>query len=704
MQKLNQLAFEAVLILVSVAITSQLHLKINLIPRFIFRYQQGFYEFEEITTLAIVYVCVGALILYISKLIKFGPVFHSEKYFARELFLIALSSSISSLVIFIFTKVFFDPNFVAVQLLVIIITYILLLFCFGVRTKLPNIGNVLREGIKYAFSIKGVLVIAICLSPVPMAVYFKKNKDFANTINQIRNLSDGLGLKWQFVRLYSQVPLSQPILVRQHPGAPETFFVLERGGKLITLNSGGDRTVLLDFSSRVGIVQVENGAVGYALHPEFGSQSSPKKGYAYFHYTDVTADRQINRLSRFDVSLPTQKERLKSELVLIEQPRNRSGFHNGGSVEFGPDGFLYLGVGDANDNDNLQTVSKGLFSGIFRIDVNSVGGKISHPISRQPKSGFTANYMIPNNNPFVGRPESLEEFWALGLRNPFRFSFDPETQKLWVGDVGAEQIEEVDIVTRGGNYQFPYFEGGRRTERAIPEKIIGIESPPYFAYRHKANERAVIGGVVYRGDKHMDLKGKYIFADNAAGQLYSIDADKSGQMEKRALAKTDQFGYVGIASVVESLSGDILVTTLGSKTNPTGNILKLEMRESSLLSDIIELVGGLFGHSEDGAHVHGEGFSAMQSQESYIENCSRCHGVDGRGSKELESELARIIPDFSDPKFQSSRSDEELREVILKGGAGIGKSEAMPPWEGVLDEEQTKSMVKLLRGFERAKK
>ncbi len=94
----------------------------------------------------------------------------------------------------------------------------------------------------------------------------------------------------------------------------------------------------------------------------------------------------------------------------------------------------------------------------------------------------------------------------------------------------------------------------------------------------------------------------------------------------------------------------------------------------------------------------------MQIRESYVENCSRCHGADGRGSDELESELARIMPDFADPNWQSSRSDEELFEVILMGGAAVGKNEAMPPWEGVLDEGQIKSMIKYIRTFERAAK
>lgn len=704
MKKITQAALESLIILGSVIISSQLHLKINLIPKIIFSYQKGYYQFEEIYTLSTIYVSIGILVLLVSKMFNFGNIFKSPKYFAREIFLVSLSSSLSSLVVFTFTKVFFDPNFIAMQILVLLVIYFFIFFVFAIWSDSLRVVHIFSEGLRYTFSISGVLIIAVCLSPVPMAIYFKKDKDFANTVNRIRNISDGLQLKWKLVDLNEGVTFHQPILVRQTPRDSKTHFVLERSGRLFAVNDGGEKSVMLDFSSRVGIVKVENGAVGFTFHPEYGDPSSPNKGYAYFHYTDVHDNRQVNRVSRFDISLKTLSDRLKSELVLIEQQRDNSGFHNGGSIEFGPDGFLYIGVGDANDGRNHQTLNRGLFSGIFRIDVDSKGEDESHQIANQPKSGNTSNYMIPNDNPFVGEKGALEEFWALGLRNPFRFSFDTETGELWAGDVGSEQVEEVDIITRGGNYQFPQYEGTRRTEAAVAAKQIGIDRQPYFVYRHKANERAVIGGVVYRGDKHPDLKGMYIFADNAAGQIYAIHSDQPGQKSKRALAKTGQFGYVGIASVVEDLSGDILATTLGSKVNAGGQILKLEKNENSLFANVIEMAAEIIGHGGAKLHVHGKVFTEMQVKESYIENCSRCHGANGRGSPELESSLARIIPDFTDSNWQLSVSNKEIYDAILKGGAAVGKNEAMPPWEGVLDNKQIESMIKHIRAFDRTEK
>lgn len=532
MKKIIQVVAEAVIVVISVLIASQLHLHYSVIPSFIFRYQRGFFNDKEIITIISVYVVVAAVILLVSKIIKIGNIFKSAEYFAREVFLIALGSSISALVIFVFTKVFFDPNFVALQFIIVIVLYFCGFIVLNVRSGAGQLASVFRHGLKYAFSVSGIVMILVCLSPIAMAVYFKKDKDFANVINQIRNLSEGVGLEWQLVGAYDQVPFIQPIYIRQTKAMPDRLFVLERAGRLNSLTLDGKKELLLDYSKRVGIVKVENGAVGFALHPEFGNPNSPNKGYVYVYYTDVNEERQINRLSRFDLSLPSLEERFASETVLIEQTRNMSGFHNGGTVAFGPDGFLYIGIGDASTKVNHQTISGRLFSGIFRIDVDSRGGAVSHPIKKHPDPGFTGHYMIPNDNPFVGQDGVLEEFWALGLRNPFRFSFDtvtaPRQPRIAIGDVGQSRFEELDYTTvaaaRGANFGWDAFEGFapyRDENSGTPDP--GGTVKPILAYPHsRAGSCSIIGGYVI-GDRRLpSLHGRYVYADLCEGELRSL--------------------------------------------------------------------------------------------------------------------------------------------------------------------------------------
>src|SRR5436190_10747818 len=167
-------------------------------------------------------------------------------------------------------------------------------------------------------------------------------------------------------------------------------------------------------------------------------------------------------------------------------------WHSGGEMCFGKDGFLYLPNGDeggAKDPYNqCQKINDSLFSGVLRIDVNQDPSK-SHPIRRQPKdvapppagwpASSTANYYIPNDNPFVNPDGSvLEEFWAIGLRSPHRMTFDPVSGQIWNGDVGQNLREEVNLIVRGGNYQWAYMEGTMAGPKARPSAILGTDRPP----------------------------------------------------------------------------------------------------------------------------------------------------------------------------------------------------------------------------------
>ncbi|HUS35124.1 MAG TPA: PQQ-dependent sugar dehydrogenase [Verrucomicrobiae bacterium] len=301
------------------------------------------------------------------------------------------------------------------------------------------------------------------------------------------------------------------------------------------------------------------GLLGMAFHPEFGLPGSANRGYVYVYYQYTRSGAgsreqraanvqppvvSSNRLSRFTIPDGARSADLSSELVLIDQ-RDRSVWHNGGGMFFRPDdGYLYLSLGDEGGSNsaygNDQTISKGLFSGVIRIDVDRNPTR-SHPIRRQPMDGRTANYFIPNDNPFVdalgGR---LEEFWCVGLREPHRMTFDSLTRSIWVGDVGQEAREEINLIERGGNYQWAYREGTVTGPKARPATIIGTEKMPVYEYPHAARggllkDNAIIGGYVYRGEKHAGrLGGQYVFGDNGSGRIWALEVTPKNAMEGKA--------------------------------------------------------------------------------------------------------------------------------------------------------------------------
>lgn len=300
-------------------------------------------------------------------------------------------------------------------------------------------------------------------------------------------------------------------------GAPP--FVLERTGRVVQIAGGVAREVL-SFASSVALVS-ESGALGMALHPQFGDGSGPSP-YMFVWYNAQGGAKNRQRLSRFTWSTASQTFDRASELVLVEEDEEKPE-HNAGHIQFGPDGFLYFGNGDDLNEQNHQRLDRALFAGIFRIDVDSRGGAVSHPPPRQPEGGFTTGYFIPNDNPFVGVPGALEEFYALGFRNPFGFSFDRANGALWVSDVGDTWREEVDLVLPGGNYEWPYREGTRL--RGGAPTTIGTARAPAYDYLHAemGDLTAVLGGFVYRGAELPELAGKYIYSDWPSGRVWALD-------------------------------------------------------------------------------------------------------------------------------------------------------------------------------------
>ncbi|MCC7084829.1 MAG: PQQ-dependent sugar dehydrogenase [Pirellulales bacterium] len=372
------------------------------------------------------------------------------------------------------------------------------------------------------------------------------------------------------------------------PGSSGQFLAIERQGRIQRFensSSTGKKTLFLDITHLVGDVHAmgDDGLSGIAFHPEFAQGESPHRGQFFLHYTMHCDGKRGIRLSRFTVPAGSDVADPKSEVVMIEQP-DENPSHNGGTVMFGPDGFLYFTVGDddaRHPNKHAQHIDRDLFSGVLRIDPDCRGGEVSHAPPRQPNTGHTQGYFIPNDNPWVGAANALEEFYAIGLRNPWRASFDRESGKLWVSDVGEHRREEVSLVENGSNCGWSYLEGTVRSNSHCPQALdrpepyLGQETMPLYEYDRDAMNRCIIGGYVYRGKYFPELVGQYIYAD-ISGRIYAIEVDDHDKfVANRLLAVLDSDGH-GISSFAEDADGELLICVIRNLNNEDSEIYRLQ--------------------------------------------------------------------------------------------------------------------------------
>jgi len=393
------------------------------------------------------------------------------------------------------------------------------------------------------FPVAAQWVIAQGLTQRPVVAPFLNNT-FPKSIQ-------GSTSGWTVVQAFPNLTFDDPVYFGAEPRT-NRLYVCERQGRIYHFVNDPATTSKTLFLDRTPVTQGYDdcGMMGIAFHPEYGIPGSANRGYVYVYYQfsesptsgpgrPPSATPGFNRLSRFTVPDGSLVADPASELVLINQ-FDRHVWHNGGAMLFGPDGFLYVSNGDegaANDSYNQsQEINSGLFSGVLRIDVDQDPSR-SHPTRRQPQSDtsppggwtnvtFSANYYIPNDNPWLDPGGSiLEEFYAVGLRSPHRMTFDPATGRIWLGDIGQGAREEVDLIEKGGNYQWAYREGNNNGPKAKPNPIIGVDKPPVYDYGRGAGDTCVIGGYVYRGSLHPSLYGKYIFGDNTSGRVWAMTYD-----------------------------------------------------------------------------------------------------------------------------------------------------------------------------------
>lgn len=664
----------------------------DIIPRAVFAFPGVTITSSDFSTILLFFGAVHAVIFLMSGLAAGDGVFRDAKRTAVEIYALISGLAISAVLLFVVTEVSFNPQLMAWSGVLAFTAFVALDVGASRFQKYPGPGKRLAvlAGDFFRLAIRpiGILAFLLVLSPLVIAKVYLVDRDFANLVTRARlffNAPPTTG--FVLVNAFPDISFRQPMDLQFSPSDDEELYVLERHGRLLRISADRARKeIVLDFAERVGVVDVENGALSFDHHPEFGRFGSVRAGYVYIYFTSVFDGRQINYLSRFDLSLLSAEARLASELRLIARERRPDGYHNGGSVEFGPDGFLYFSVGEASDKASHQRIDRSLSGGIFRIDVDQKGGGISHALPRQPDQTTVGGYFIPNDNPFVGVPGALEEFWALGLRNPFRFSFDRRNGDIWVGDVGSTRIEEVNIVRPGHNYQFPYLEGVSDAAGERPQDAPGVEAGPVHFYEHTAFDRAVIGGPVYQGLGFPEFEGKYIFADNYSGKVWMIDASGEFQAESELIAVANKVAQQGISSLKQAPSGQILVTTLGRSQVATGQVLTL-----------------VYGDTQSGTKIATASeppISAAETRESFNSYCGRCHGASGRGDGPDAAELGVSLPDFTTHDFWHMKDDEDLAAVIWSGGEAAGLSPMMPPWEGILSEAEVAALVSYMRWLE----
>ena len=325
-----------------------------------------------------------------------------------------------------------------------------------------------------------------------------------------------------------------PLAMIMPPGDDTYWYVVQQTGEVVRFANNlsvSSSTTFIDISDRV-IASGERGLLGMAFHPGFSTN-----GYVYLSYTNNDSGL-VSRISRFELDGTGQALNPDSEEIIlsVSQPEPN---HNGGQIAFGPDGYLYIGFGDGGTSGDsaghAQNVNTWL-GAMLRIDVGD---------------GSSAAYSIPADNPFA-TSGGLPEIFAWGFRNPWRWSFDRTTGDLWVGDVGQNDYEEIDIVTLGSNYGWNTMEGLHCYNTNSCDQS-GL-TPPVVEYDHSMGQ-SVTGGYRYRGSDISFLQGHYFYADYIGGTIWGLEETSPGQYTSTELADTSFF----IASFAEDNSGELYV-------------------------------------------------------------------------------------------------------------------------------------------------
>lgn len=452
------------------------------------------------------------------------------------------------------------------------------------------------SGVRHYSSLLCLLALALapCVAQIPAQ---------RAAATSLRLPADSNTLRYKTTPAFGGAYFEQPVQVIFAPGDPQRTFVVERPGRISVVTSAiaspesGAREVFLDLTATTEITN--GGLLTAAFHPRFA-----ENGYLYTWRSTFVGNQRANRLSRFRVSA-SNPNRIDpaSETPLITQLTGPGG-HDGAMLLFGPDGYLYVSVGDGDQNipeidAAHQRIDRGFFGAILRIDVDQRPGNLAPNVHPSVHAG---TYSVPADNPFIGTtsfngepvsPAAVRtEFWAMGLRNPWRMAFGTDG-KLWAADIGLSTREEINHIVKGGNYGWDYREGRIAGQRPNPPAGLQFIEPIHDYGTAEGN--SITGGIVYSNARYIDISGLYLFADFVSGRMWTLGESQASPTGWLATQIASETGITGITS--DPRTGEILLADFDSNVvkklvpnpNSGGPALPATLAATGIFSDLATL-------------------------------------------------------------------------------------------------------------------
>jgi glucose/arabinose dehydrogenase len=378
---------------------------------------------------------------------------------------------------------------------------------------------------------------------------------------------------------------TNPTCIVSPPGETNRLFIVEKKGRIVVITNlaSPTRTIFMDISSSSSVISAsdttvggEEGLLGLAFHPGYAVN-----GFFYVFYTGTAttsagSNTRHDILSRFQVSASNPNQGNAASEIRYLLQYDEANNHNAGDLHFGPDGYLYVALGDEGGSNgqfgNTQRIDLNYFSAIMRIDVDKTPGNVApNPHASLPS---LTNYYVPADNPWVGATNFngitvnsnnvRTEFWAVGMRNPWRFSFDPANGECFLGHVGQNSNEWVNIVSKGDNCGWNLFEGTTQRSNSLPSGF-NYNSRPLTQYSHTNSRICIIGGNVCRGTRWPALNGSYLYADYGSGEVWALRHNGTNVTQNTILFTRSTDGISGFG--IDPSNGDPLYAALRSGNN-----------------------------------------------------------------------------------------------------------------------------------------